>query len=147
MTWAVWSLLVLAVAAPLGAQMHQGEEEAVRRAALDYLEGFYEGDADKIRRGVHPDVVKYGFFPSGEGGAYSGEYMTFAQMIEYADGVKASGESTPASAPKEVELLDVLDQTAAVKVTAFWGSDYLQLGKVDGSWKIMHVLWQTPPRH
>ena len=70
--------------------------------------------------------------------------MTFDQMIAFADGVKASGRSRPASDPKEVAILDILDQTATVKVTAYWGTDYLQLAKYDGTWMILHVLWQTP---
>ncbi len=138
-------LLAVALQTPLGAQMAQTDADAVRQAALDYLEGFYEGNPDKIRRGVSPDVVKYGYFVPREGNGYEGEPMSFAQMIEYAEGVKASGRTAPDDAVKEVEVLDVLDQTAAVKVTAFWGSDYLQLAKVDGAWKILHVLWQTPP--
>lgn len=35
---------------------------------------------------------------------------------------------------------------AAAKVTAWWGTDYLQLAKYDGQWMIVHVLWQSPPR-
>jgi len=122
-----------------------GEEAAVRQAAMDYLDGFYQGDAELIRRGVHPDVVKYGFMPSRDGSGYDGMSMSFAEMIEFADGVKARGNHPPESAPKEVILLEVLDQTAAVKVIAWWGSDYLHLAKYDDEWKIIHVLWQSPP--
>jgi hypothetical protein len=46
---------------------------------------------------------------------------------------------------KAVEVLDVLDQTAVAKVTASWGIDYMLLGKYDGRWKIVQILWQSPP--
>ena len=121
------------------------DEAAVTQAAMDYLDGFYQGDADKIRSGVHPDVVKYGFFDGGEG-AYQGTAMSFADMIEFADRAKERGDFAPEDAPKEVVLLDVLDQTAAAKVIAWWGTDYLHLAKYEGQWKIIHVLWQTPPQ-
>ena len=121
-----------------------GDRAGVERAALDYLEGFYEGDADKIRRGVHPDVVKYGFM-SRDGAEYRGSPMSFAEMLEYAESVRKSGEHPPASAPKEVVVLEVQDQIAAAKVIAWWGMDYLQMARYDGEWKILHVLWQTPP--
>ena len=42
-------------------------------------------------------------------------------------------------------MLDVLDQTAAVKVTAAWGVDFMLLGKFGGTWKITQILWQSPP--
>ena len=43
-------------------------------------------------------------------------------------------------------LLDVLDQTAAAKVTAWWGTDYVLLAKQNGKWMITHVLWQSYPK-
>jgi hypothetical protein len=39
--------------------------------------------------------------------------------------------------------LDVRDQTAVVRVVAWWGQDYLQMAKHDGRWMIVHVLWQS----
>ncbi len=117
----------------------------VIRASLDYLEGFYEGDEAKIRRGVHPNAVKYGFFLSDGVAEYSGEPMSFQEMLEYARGVSEGGTQPPPTAPKEVRVFEVLDQTAAARVTAWWGSDFLHLARYDGEWRITHVLWQTPP--
>jgi len=34
---------------------------------------------------------------------------------------------------------------AAAKVTAWWGTDYLLLGKFDGRWMIRDVLWKSLP--
>ncbi len=51
----------------------------------------------------------------------------------------------PKDAPKNVEVLDVLNQTASAKLTASWGIDYMHLAKYDGKWKIVQVLWQSPP--
>ncbi len=48
---------------------------------------------------------------------------------------------------RDIAILDVLDQTAVVKLTASWGIDYMFLGKYDGEWKITQILWQShPPR-
>jgi hypothetical protein len=141
----------LAVMAPgmLNAQhpsvQNHPDAEAVTRAALDYLEGFYEGDADKIRTGVHPDVVKYGFYRSTSAQPYGGTAMSFDDMIALTTRMRESGQTAPEGAVKEVILLDILDQTATVKVVAWWGADYLQLAKYDGEWKILHVLWQSLP--
>ena len=144
MTMAAALAAAFAMAAPAAQAQSHGERAAVERAGMDYLDGFYEGDADKIRRSVHPDVTKVGFMSRG-GSPYRSSPMSFTQMIEYADGVKASGEHPPADAPKAVHLLEMMDQTAAIRVDAWWGSDYMHLAKYDGEWKIIHVLWQTPP--
>jgi hypothetical protein len=121
-----------------------GDAEAVRRAALDYVEGFYEGDTVKLVRALRPEMYKYGFWKNSDTSAFAGSQMTFAQALAYANRVKARNTPTPASAPKTVQVLDVMDQTASAKLTAEWGIDYLLLGKFSGRWMITHVLWQGP---
>lgn len=118
------------------------DSAGVRRAALDYVEGFYEGDSTRHLRSVSPDVVKYGYWRTREG-AYQGGGMTWSEFHEFTGNVRRTGRTAPFSAPKVVELLDLLDQTAAVKVTAWWGTDYLLLAREGGAWKIRQVLWQS----
>ena len=119
------------------------DRAAVERAALNYLEGFYEGSTDKIRQSVHPDAHKFGFYI--DEGEYKRTPMSFDEMLKYVEEVKASGDYPDKNAPKSVELLDVLDQTAVAKVYAWWGSDYMTLAKYDGKWMIVQVLWQQAP--
>jgi Putative lumazine-binding len=122
------------------------DREGVKSAALDYIEGFYEGDTAKLVRSIRPEVYKYGFDWMSAEKRYAGEQMRWAEILGYARQFKAKGRTTPATAPKKVELLDVLDQTASAKVTAWWGTDYVLLAKYDGKWMITHVLWQSPVR-
>ncbi len=131
--------------APLHAQRPAPDTAGVRRAALDYIEGFYEGDTTKLVRSVRPEVLKFGYWLPRDSTRYQTETMPWAEFLSYARGVKARNRPAPATAPKEVTLFDVLDQTASVKVRAFWGTDYLLLGRFDGRWMITHVLWQSPP--
>jgi len=140
-------LLVAALAAP--ALLHgqtSADSAAIRRAALDYVEGFYEGDSTKHVRSIRPDVFKYGFWLPRDSTRYHGEQMPWSEFLAYTRRMRARGATTPAIAPKQVQLLDVLDQTAAAKVTAFWGTDYLLVGKFGDRWMISSVLWQSSPR-
>lgn len=140
-------LVTLSLASP-GAQAQMADDrEGVRRASMDYLEGFYEGDTAKLARSIRTDVYKIGFPRSRNAANYGPqEQMTWQEFLDYALSVKASGRMRPATDPKEVQVLDVLDQTAATKVTAWWGTDYLLLAKFNGKWMITHVLWQSPKR-
>src|SRR5688572_22265759 len=122
------------------------EREAVQRAVLDYVEGFYECDSTKLVRSVRPEVYKYGFWIPRDSTRYTGEQMTWPAFHAYANRVKANKRFAPATAPQQVVLFDVLDQTASAKLTASWGVDYLLLARYEGKWMITHVLWQTPPR-
>ena len=119
---------------------------AIRRAALDYIEGFYQGDSTKHVRSVRPDVFKYGFWLPRDSTKYQGEQMTWAEFMSYTARMRARNARTPDTAPRDVKLLDVQNMTAAAKVTAFWGTDYLLLGNYGGHWMVSSVLWQSPPR-
>ena len=128
--------------APAGAP----DREGVRRAVLDYVDGFYEGDTAKLVRSVRPEVHKYGFYLPKGSQAYTGEGMPYAEFMSYANQVKARGQAPKADWPKQIEIFDVADQTASAKLTAWWGIDYLLLARYDGRWMITHVLWQSPPK-
>ena len=120
------------------------ERAAVRRAVLDYVEGFYEGDTTKFIRSVWPEVRKYGYWRDAPNTAYVGRALPFSEFMRIAEDVRATNSQTPAGAPKDVVIYDVQDQTASAKLTASWGTDYLLLAKEGGRWIITHVLWQGP---
>jgi hypothetical protein len=122
------------------------DREAVRQAALDYVEGIYNVEPSRIERSVHPKLAKLGFYRPPADDAYRpGSTMTFERLVEIAKTYNKEGK-LPKDAPKEVTVLDVLDQTASVKLVAEWGVDYMHLAKFDGKWMIVNVLWQSPPK-
>ena len=137
--------LALLASAPLRAQT-AADSSGVRQAATDYLDGFYTGDSTLHIRSIRPEVYKFGFWRARDSVRYAaGEQMKWSQFHDFTRRVKARGQAPSPNWRKDVQLLDVLDQTAAVKVTAYWGTDYLLLGKFDGRWMITHVLWQSAP--
>jgi len=71
--------------------------------------------------------------------------MSFQEMLDYAITVKKRNNPNADKLAKKVEVLDCLDQTAAAKLHAWWGTDYILLAKLNGKWMITHVLWQSPP--
>lgn len=137
-------VLVSAFCFSSNAQTDEDRSE-IKQAALDYVEGVYEVNASKIERSVHPELVKRGFFIKKNETAYSPHAMTFAELVELSKNYNKSGKLAK-DAPKEVVVFDVSDQTASVKVTAIWGIDYMHLAKYDGKWKIINILWQSPPK-
>ena len=55
-------LITLLAPGPVLHAQNAADRDGVRRAVLDYVEGFYEGDTAKLVRSVRPDVVKYGYY-------------------------------------------------------------------------------------
>ena len=122
---------------------NSNDHSDIKRAALNYLEGFYEGDVEKIKKSIHPDLSKYGYSKDDESKAYKGHPMSYERALEFAREVSENAEwAAPEDAIKKVEILDVQDKIACVKLTAYWGIDYLLLAKHNGNWMIMKVIWQ-----
>jgi outer membrane scaffolding protein for murein synthesis (MipA/OmpV family) len=141
-------LLFVAFAALLvadsAAAQTAADKEAVRQAALDYVEGIYQVDTSRIERSVHKNLTKRGFWREPSEAAYRPEStMTFDQLMKLAASWNKDGKRD--TSIKQVEVLDVLDQTAAAKVVAMWGIDYMHLAKYDGRWQIINIVWQAHP--
>jgi len=121
------------------------DREAVRQAVLDYVEGIYNVQPERIERSVSPNLAKLGFYrPPTETTYRPGSSMAFQQLVEIAKTYNKEGK-LPKDARKDIQIYDVLDQTATVKLTAEWGIDYMHLAKMDGKWMIVNVLWQSHP--
>ena len=107
-------------------ELIQTDQEAVKEAVLDYVEGVYETNPAKIERSVHPDLAKRGFFVNDQEASES--TMSFTAFIEHAKTYNKDGQFPP-DAPKEITIYEVLDHTASVKLIAAWGIDYMHLAK------------------
>lgn len=142
-TAAVVALAVVTAPITTVAQTKEAERDAVRLAALDYVEGIYNVEPARIERSVHPTLVKRGFYKDTAAGPYLESPMTYEQLVRLAG--NWNKEKKRDTSIKDVAALDVLDQTAVAKVTAAWGIDYMQLAKFDGRWKIVQILWQSHP--
>lgn len=141
-----WIVCCALLASPrFGSAQGTADREAVRLAALDYVEGFYLGDTTRLIRSVSPEVRKVGYDRASATAPYVVETMPFREFLSYANRIRTGQSKTPAGAKKEIQIFEVQDQTASVKVTAWWGTDYLLLAKEKGRWVILHVLWQSPP--
>lgn len=136
---------MLLIAVPAAAQDGNTQREAVRQAVLDYVEGIYNVEPARIERSVSPNLAKMGFYrPPAETAYRPARSMAFQQLVEIAKNFNKEGNLRK-DAPKDIEIYDVLDQTATVKLTADWGIDYMHLAKIDGKWMIVNVLWQSHP--
>lgn len=123
--------------------MAQTEKQQVERACLNYIEGFYEADTVKLLRSIKPELYKIGFYQRKGDTAYTYSKMTLNDALFYArKDIAANKRMGKPDSPKIVLVLDVMKVTAAAKVTALWGSDYLLLSKRNGKWMIEEVIWE-----
>src|SRR5258707_12317606 len=93
----------------------QTNDEAIKQAVLDYVEGVYEADPTRIERSVHPELAKRGFFIERQEATES--IMSFTQFLEHTKTYNKDGQFPP-DAPKGIVIYEVLDHTASAKLTA-----------------------------
>ena len=116
------------------------EKTAIRQTALDYIEGWYEANAERMDRALHKELAKRTIFAGG--GTERFVSLTKAQMVEATQ--KGGGKARPAGTRNiKVEILDVYRDIASVRTECADFVDYLHLAKSEGQWKIVNVLWQN----
>ena len=139
-------LLILAFTISVTTSFAQSERDQVYAAIEDYVDALYNVEPERIAKSVHPNLTKKGYWRKDATTPYGPEQtMTYQQLYDLAGKWNAKGK-LPKDAPKIIEIFDVQDQTASGKLTAQWGTDYFQLGKYEGKWMIVNVLWQSPPQ-
>ena len=62
---AVAILAFLSISAP--AQVSDTDKAAITAASLDYIEGWYEGNPERMERALHPDLAKRIVMTNAEG--------------------------------------------------------------------------------
>lgn len=136
--------LLALLLATLILKAQSSDRDLVYAAVEDYVDALYLVQPDRIKKSVHPELMKKGFWKGKDKTEYSYEgIMTFDQLYELAAKWNAKGWLAK-DAVRKIEIYDVQDQTASAKLTAYWGTDYFQLGKFDGKWLIVNILWQGP---
>lgn len=119
------------------------DKAAIKQTALDYIEGWYEGNAERMERALHPDLAKR-IVRTNDKGQSRLEQMSAMGLVQ---GVrKGYGKNTPKEKQqKDVTILDVYENAASVKVVASDWIDYLHIAKFNGHWVIVNVLWEMKP--
>jgi putative lumazine-binding protein len=145
----VFSVSILASALLLnGAAVAQiassDESAAITKTALDYIEGWYAGDAARMERALHPELAKRMISTDPKTGRSQFNHMGAMALVQHTrDG---GGKKTPQDRQlKEVTILDRYNNAAVVKVVASDWIDYLEVAKFNGEWKIINVLWELKP--
>lgn len=119
---------------------------AITATVRDYYEGWFEADAERMRRALHPDLVKRSLADAsgvintataagmvdataeGSGTRHAPERRHFDVSINHVYGPSSGEGAHPAA-------------IADVHVTGDAYVDYLQMVLVGDSWQILNALW------
>jgi len=118
----------------------EAEKVAIEKVALDYIEGWFEGNPERMERALHPDLAKRSFQIDPATKQPTLQNLTKAMMVEYT--TKGGGKAVPADRRGiKVAVMDVFRDIATVRVESVSFIDYLQVAKAGDRWQIVNVLW------
>ncbi|MCP4146129.1 MAG: nuclear transport factor 2 family protein [bacterium] len=137
-------IILTALLFPLVAQEKpeaEKEKAAIIETALNYIEGWYEGDAKRMAKALHPELHKVGIMSMKGSDKLFLTPNSFSKMIALTRA--GIGKSTPKDKRNiSVTVFDIYRTTASAKSMSADFIDYLLLAKLDGEWKIINVLWE-----
>lgn len=143
-TFTVFLFLIIASFVSVPAQTTDADREAIRRTVLNYAEGWYEGNADRMDSSLHQHLAKRVIRVTEQGESRLDQLSALGLVRNVRAGV---GKSTPvAEQRKDVVILDATGNVASVKLVMRDWIDYIHLGKFNGKWLIINVLWETKPK-
>lgn len=146
--WSIAQLVLVVVVAgaatpvvPPGTFGITTDELRVRAAVLDYVEGIYKRDAERMARSLHPDVRRH--VRAIQEGVSSSTTLEHDDLLALAEG-ELCNASLPRRGPKRISVYELRDNVAAARLTAAWGVDLLHLAKEDGRWRIVGIVGTAP---
>ena len=119
------------------------DRAAIMAAVEDYVQGWYQADAERTARCLHPQLLKRLVRAEPEG--LTALHEMSAAALEGLVRERA-GSAPPAAQQQEIAVLGIYGGIATVQAEMNDWVDYLHLGRFESGWKIVNVLWALKPR-
>ena len=113
------------------------EKDPIVATALDYFEGWYDADLDRVDRALHPQLVKRR--PAEVRGG-DPRVTTKQMMLDYVR--KGGGAEDKTDDPIEVDVVDIHHDIATAVVRSAQYREYLHLLRTPDGWRIVDAFWQ-----
>jgi hypothetical protein len=116
------------------------DAEAIRRCVLDYFEGWFDGDGDRMDRALHPGLAKHSL---GQDRERSGrlDVTTKDEMVEATRRGVGRTRDVPDRAIR-IDIAGVSGDIASAIVHSAVYIEYLLLARTSDGWRITDALWR-----
>lgn len=113
------------------------DQDLIVQTALDYFEGWFDGDVSRMERALHPDLAKR-WSAEADGRLRT---LTKVSMVELTAAGAGSADATDRRL--DVVVLDVEQEIASVVVRSAPYYEYLHLVRTREGWRIVNALYRT----
>lgn len=137
----LFPILILTAFAKMSLCAQQAADSAaIHETVLDYIDAWWTGDATRMERCLHPDLVKRRVVDHRSTGRSLLLSDTRNDLVEY---TRAGGGNARIEEKGRVEVSILALHQGAASVVAASASyvDYLHLARWNDRWVIVNVLW------
>jgi hypothetical protein len=117
------------------------ETEAIRQALQYYLDGHATGDPEVMAKAFHP-TARLQFIRNGE--------VSIRSLESYLGGLSGEPASDESNRERRIGMVDYAGTVAVAKIELDYPgalfTDYMQLLKIDGGWKIVNKIFHAERR-
>jgi hypothetical protein len=115
------------------------DEDEIRTVVLDYVEGWFDGDAGRMERALHPELVKRCRGIEGDD-PDALETLTARDMVDAtADGIGRGEDAEDRRIA--IEITNLSDGVASVTCLCHRYVDLLHLIHMPEGWRIVNAAW------
>lgn len=132
-------------AEPPDETIHDDDAAAIRACMLDYFDGWFDGDAERMDRALHPALAKHAVGQGPERGDAL-DVTTKAEMVEATRQGRGRARDLPDRAIR-VDIASVSGDIASVVVHSAVYVEYALLARTSAGWKITSTLWHWAAGH
>jgi hypothetical protein len=119
---------------PNSGNEHEG---SIRDAAVDYMQSWLDGDPDRMRQCLHPDLAKRRVRDTDSGDLALWEVPAGDLIDDVIDGPKVQY-----AGDFEITILDADDEVASVRILSQPFNEYLHLARFGDRWLVVNALYR-----
>jgi putative lumazine-binding protein len=127
-------------AEPVDETVHPADEAAIRSCLLDYFEGWFDGDVDRMDRALHPGLAKHAIGQDRDR-SETLDVTTKDEMVE-ATRLGAGRQRDSSDRAIRIDILSVSGDIACVSVHSTVYVEYALLARTSDGWRITGTLWR-----
>ncbi len=125
-------------------QNQVSDKEAIRQSVLDYIAGWYEGDAERMRRCLHNGLVVQGIERELVSGKEILNHFTYEHLSAETQDVLEAHLFT-SERRYDITVLDIYGDIATARADSSEWVDYLHLARLNGRWVIASAVHTAKP--
>lgn len=122
------------------------ETLAIKETILNYLDGYYTGDEARMEKALYHDLAKRFVTPE-RNGRNGVQDLTAMRLVQI---TKRKKDDTPEKGvlTAKIKIFEIFDKVAVARSEGDKVNfvDFFHLGKINGEWKIVNIIWAYQTR-